>query len=685
MYKEQGYVKQEGEKSIHSRDSIRFSTEVVGIGDWQRKVLEQGLKLEFEKEPGKYRERNNQSAVQNMAVLKDKVAEWIEQGHVERIAEPAWCTNPMTVAVKYDPVKDEVKMRPCIDLSRHVNKCLKQTHVKMDDLTVAEELISPGDFMASFDLANQFFHVQLHPEDRKYFGFALPTEDGKEEFFQFKVMAYGFSPAVGVVTRLLRPVKAFLHDRGIKLSIFVDDGRVSAATEEETWEKFQFVLEIMQLCGWNIQWKKTSTEASQRLAHLGFITDSVQMRYFLPVEKEEAVVKLLGDFVEKGLKAEKVSSLSLASLLGKLNSMRRSHGSMMGVMSRSCNHVMGETVLKQGWHSSLLLSWESVRELQFLLENVRQLNGQHIVTQEARSKVIELKEADRLVEKIKLSDDLVQNLFVSDASDAVAFVYKADGTFLSVREFQFSAEERDMSSGMRELLAVKKMLEEESGQFKKHRGGKVYWQTDSMNSYIFLSRGSRKPSVQEVVADIKLAERSLDVQIVPVWTPRTHSRLILADLGSKIHTSTDEWCIDRDRLAEVFLELDFQPEVDCCATRYNAVCGKFFSKIPQVGTAGVNFLSQNLQEGIQYYCCPPVKMIGRATCHLLEKKNIVSVLIVPKWVSTAFWSALTDSEKFRKAVRKEISFRTTFFMSNGAVSLFTKCKSMEMSAFLLKS
>jgi hypothetical protein len=70
--------------------------------------------------------------------------------------------------------------------------------------------------MASFDLANQFFHVRLNPADKKFFGFALPGKDGHMEYFQFTVMAYGYSPAVEVVTRLLKPVKAFLHDLGIK-------------------------------------------------------------------------------------------------------------------------------------------------------------------------------------------------------------------------------------------------------------------------------------------------------------------------------------------------------------------------------------------------------------------------------------------------------------------------------------
>jgi hypothetical protein len=134
-----------------------------------------------------------------------------------------------------------------------VNKCTQVSHAKLDDLTVAQELISKGDYMASFDLANQFFHVKLHQEDRKFFGFELPGNDGTLEFYQFTVMAYGYSLAVEVVTRLPRPVKAYLHQLGIKLSIYVDDGRVSASTEGEAWDQFQFALTVIHLCGWNIQ------------------------------------------------------------------------------------------------------------------------------------------------------------------------------------------------------------------------------------------------------------------------------------------------------------------------------------------------------------------------------------------------------------------------------------------------
>ncbi len=116
----------------------------------------------------------------------------------------------------------------------------------------------------------------------------------------------------------------------------------------------------------------------------------------------------------------------------------------------------------------------------------------------------------------------------------------------------------------------------------------MYWQTDSKNCYSFLMRGSGQPEIQQIVTDIKCMERTLDITIVPVLTPRTQARIVTADLGSKLSSSTDEWCIDREDLANVFVKLKYKPEVDCMATRTNAICEKFFSEIPQMGSKGVN-------------------------------------------------------------------------------------------------
>ncbi len=105
--------------------------------------------------------------------------------------------------------------------------------------------------------------------------------------------------------------------------------------------------------------------------------------------------------------------------------------------------------------------------------------------------------------QIRTTDKDLQSLYVSDASDSHVYIYKADGQFQYVREFELTAGERLASSGYRELLAVKKSLQEDPDQFRAHKGGTIFWQTDSKNCYGFLLRGSRQPDIQKVVMDIK--------------------------------------------------------------------------------------------------------------------------------------------------------------------------------------
>ena len=70
---------------------------------------------------------------------------------------------------------------------------------------------------------------------------------------------------------------------------------------------------------------------------------------------------------------------------------------------------------------------------------------------------------------------------------------------------------------------------------------------------------------------IKQIAAELAVKIIPVWTPHEHSRLVLADLGSKFSNSTDEWSADRKQLRAVFDYFQFYPTIDAFAYMHNTV------------------------------------------------------------------------------------------------------------------
>ena len=217
------------DRTIHDVRCRTFFTNVLGAGAWHADILSNGLSFDWiAGPPTRYCEQNNKSALSYLPQLRKTVSDWETGGYIERLTSPAFCCNPMTVAVQPNLITNVTKYRPCIDLSRHVNKFIKDFPVKLDDLTVVEELVSPGDFMTALDLENQFFQVRLHPSMCDFLGFMVPDLDGAPVYYRFVVMPYGCKPAVSIVTRLLKPLKSYFHRLGIRFSVYVDDGRICA-------------------------------------------------------------------------------------------------------------------------------------------------------------------------------------------------------------------------------------------------------------------------------------------------------------------------------------------------------------------------------------------------------------------------------------------------------------------------
>ena len=115
---------------------MRFASEIVGMSDYWLEMLKHGEKLDFISQPGKYREPNNKSATENIAFVRDQVAVWEAAGYIQEVVQPPWCTSPLSVVHKYDPVADVFKERLVLDLSRHVNNHIAEKTGKLVDQSI---------------------------------------------------------------------------------------------------------------------------------------------------------------------------------------------------------------------------------------------------------------------------------------------------------------------------------------------------------------------------------------------------------------------------------------------------------------------------------------------------------------------------------------------------------------------
>jgi hypothetical protein len=671
------------DRSIHSQEAIRFSQDIIGMPTSQLDILRNGYYPPFISEVPVYTESNNKSAVEHSEFLRGKIAEWESAGYVERLDKPAHCVNPLSVAVKYDAAADSLKLRPVLDLSRHVNLYVPDKSVQLDDLSRSEHLLQQGDYMTAFDLRNQFFHVQLAPAARKFFGFAIPDSDGRLLYYQFTVMVYGLKSAVHVVTKLILPLKAFIHKLGIRFTIYIDDGHCLGVEVEDTaWKQF-LVLTIFQLAGWSVQWAKTVLRPTQILQHQGFIIDTIAMRYFTPVEKLNVISILLDQLFDFCRAGTLIPAKFIALVLGKIISLVRSHGAIVRVLSRATQHVLGVAVTERGWLCAVALTEDCIAELQMLKDILYSFNGQFICAAEGAG-AIEAQRIQKYCDVIRNSNCDLPDLFVSDASDTAAFVYHANGTFSYMTEFVFDAEQRLLGSGLRELLAVKFALESDPQYFAQFRNQTIFWQTDSQNCVSFLQRGSRRPHIQAVVRDIKRAEKHLDIVIVPVWTPREQERARVADIGSKFSLDSDEWSVDRSVLHSVFAAAGFFPTVDCFATVFNTVCFKFFSRDFSPDAVAVNFFVQSLVAEELYFCCPPVNLIVPCFRKLCGAGAVRALLLVPEWPSAGFWPVLFPDGRLHPVFTHVWRFKPSFFFANQATSnVFVRNPSFSMLALVM--
>lgn len=136
----------------------------------------------------------------------------------------------------------------------------------------------------------------------------------------------------------------------------LDDGRIIALDSVECQAKTNIVILLFQLYGFNINMAKSNLTPSTRSIYQGFITDTQEMKYYCSLDKEAKYKRFISDVSEFHEIHGYVSAKDLASVLGKINSLTRSHGSICRIMLRNSQHSLGKAVQLFGWDCNVILN-----------------------------------------------------------------------------------------------------------------------------------------------------------------------------------------------------------------------------------------------------------------------------------------------------------------------------------------
>ena len=628
--------------SIHSEDVRAFWQNDLQAGEWVMDVLTQGYVIPFVESPPAYEEANNKSAMQDMPFVIQAVAELQKRGVIEFRDEKPLCVSPLTVSKKFG--RDGItKNRLCWDGSRCVNLYVKEQKVVLSHLRRSLEITREGDFQVTYDLKAAYHHVRIHPSQTKYLGAAIPKPDGGKQYFVFLYLPFGLSSAVHCLTKLFKPVNAYIHEKGIRHSIYLDDGRIVAETKCKAEDQRTFVYKVLKSSGWILEVEKSDKDgdANQSKEYLGFIIDTASMTVRLQEAKKQRILQQVSETISHGSKS--FPAKELAGTIGKIVATEPALGPIVVIAARASYAVLEEATQRRGWNSSLVMSKEAQDGLQFFVDNCSEFDNSPIRSAATEISVLSIigppssfMKSSFVANHVRTNEE---KIWASDASGYATCAYSIKGDHLYFRGI-LNEDERMLSSGHRELLAVAKTMEyyEQTGTFTT-KATNIYWLTDSQNLVTFLTKGSGKRHIQKDVFQIMIRCKRLNTRIIPIHLLRDDPRIKIADDGSKT-TDTDNWQVDDQTFQRNRTRFKFT--IDLFASDRNSKCQRFYSNFFCPGSSGIDAFSHSWDDEVAWIC-PPIQEIIRIV-RRLKTSRTTGILFVPKWKTADYWVEIFNNE-----------------------------------------
>ena len=137
-------------------------------------------------------------------------------------------------------------------------------------------------FMASIDLQDAYYSVNIDPDFRKYLRFKWDNT-----LYEYTCLLNGLSSAPRIFTKIMKPVFTKLHSEGHMSVYYLDDSWLVAETREDCERNVTATRQLLWQAGFVIHHYKSSFTPSQHIQFLGFSFNSVDMTVELPTHTQK--------------------------------------------------------------------------------------------------------------------------------------------------------------------------------------------------------------------------------------------------------------------------------------------------------------------------------------------------------------------------------------------------------------
>ena len=207
----------------------------------------------------------------------------------------------MTSGPLHPPLpRPDMALRSRLDVKQQINK---QT---------VRDALRPGDWVTSIDLTDAYFHILIHPSDRKWLRFRWG-----EKMYQFRALPFGLSLAPWIFTMVVRQLCSLVRQQGVRLRAYLDDWLILHQDREACSAHTRLVLSQAYELGFSVNQTKSELTPSQIFTYLGMRFDTVDWS----VRPSQRRIDKLPNLVKSLASQKQAPAKALASVLGQMESM----------------------------------------------------------------------------------------------------------------------------------------------------------------------------------------------------------------------------------------------------------------------------------------------------------------------------------------------------------------------------
>ena len=606
----------------------------IGANPYILEVLREGHTLPFKSGPPSFmgvRHTPLRGSRDKQHTLRLEIQQLLEKGAVEKVPPPlmhmGWYGNYFLVAKKTGGWRPILNLRP-------LNQILRVDTFKMETLKNVILAVQPGEWLASLDLRDAYFHVPVRQAHWKYLRFCV-----EGQAYQYKVLPFGLSTSPRIFTKVLAPVISHIRQQGIHIHPYLDDILIRAASPQELSLSVCIAQSALASAGFLVNMEKSQPLPSQDLVYIGGHFLTAQGMVFLPPDRRLALAKLSKIFVA-------------GKLLPAVVWLR-----LLGVMAATIQVIPQARLRMRHVQMFLLSRWNSDLPTSLPIMVPRSLLP-HVQWWSVES---------NLSQGSPLSPPAHTCVITTDASGA------GWGGVLDDVSFAEGVWEGDFLTwhiNRLELRAVELTLHHFQHQVQGHS---VLVRSDNTATCAYLNKQGGTKSWEMCAQACTLWLWCLDRQITlrAIYIPGLLN--VPADalsrgmyFSKRVVYSVDqrEWALAQEVATSVFLMLG-EPQVDLFATADNTKLPMFCSLTRGQGEKVVDAMSIPWTR-LHSFAFPPTVLLPRVISKIIREKAMV-LLIAPAWPDRPWFSTLLHllvEPPVRLPVRQDLLSQNGQYHSN---------------------